>query len=127
MNVPVYEWNQLSSKLDSNDSVLIAIANRTASFEIKNQIEFGNLPKTFVLKCNHGSRYNIVVKDKLDYTAAEIQINKWLHENFAYRCGCEMQYDMIPHKVYAEQYIEQMDGNLLDYKFHCFNGEPRYI
>ena len=27
----------------------------------------------------------------------------------------------------AEKYIEEVDGNLFDYKVHCFHGEPTYI
>ena len=30
-------------------------------------------------------------------------------------------------KIIAEKYIEQLDGQLYDYKFHCFNGKPIFI
>ena len=53
-------------------------------------------------------------------------MNRWLHTPFGYK-GMEVQYINIPRKIIAEKYIEQKDGNLLDYKIYCFNGEPAYF
>ena len=39
----------------------------------------------------------------------------------------EIQYKYIPHRVIAEEYIENIAGDLYDYKFYCFNGVPEYI
>ena len=92
-------------------------------------IDFDKLPNQFVLKCNHGSGYNIIVKDKtkLNLKEAKNKINEWMNEDFAFRCGFEMHYSAIPHKIIAEKYIEQVDNQVYDYKFICFNGEPKLI
>lgn len=93
-------------------------------------IDFDALPDKFVLKCNHGSSMNIVVKDKrhFDRQKAKEQIELWLSINYAFAYyGFELQYKDIPRKIIAEQYIEQMDENLLDYKIHCFGGEAKII
>ena len=90
-------------------------------------IDFSKLPNQFVLKANHGSGMNLVVvdKNKFDYKSAQNQFDFWMKFDYALRPGrFEMQYRDIPHKIIAEKYIRQMDGNLYDYKIHCFNGKP---
>lgn len=92
-------------------------------------IDFNALPDKFVIKCNHGCGYNIIVKDKsqLDITNAKQKINKWMHENFAFKVGCELHYRDIEPKIIIEQYIENDGGDLYDYKFWCFGGKVKYI
>lgn len=93
-------------------------------------IDFESLPDKFVLKCNHGSAMNIIVKDKskLNKKKTIIQLNNWLKIDYAYVNGMyENHYSFIDRKIIAEQFVEEMDGNLHDYKFHCFMGEPKII
>ena len=94
------------------------------------EISFEELPKQFVIKCNHGCGYNIIVKDKANFDQAKARekINKWMNENFAFRAGFELQYKNIPHKIIIEKYIEnKIAQDLYDYKFWCFNGKVKYI
>lgn len=93
-------------------------------------IDFTTLPDKFVLKCNHGSGMNIIVKDKgkLDHRKAVKQLNRWLKVNFAYvGGGFELQYDGVVRKIIAEEYISEMNGNLHDIKIHCFHGKPGLV
>ena len=93
-------------------------------------IDFTALPEKFVLKCNHGSGMNIIVKDKrrLNIRKTRRQLEKWLSVNYAYILGnFELNYSDITKKIIAEEYIQELDGNLHDYKIHCFNGVPKYI
>lgn len=92
------------------------------------EIDFEKLPNRFVLKCNHGSGMNIIVKDKekIDCDSLCRQFSAWLEINYAYN-NFEMQYEKIEAKIIAEEYIEALDDNLYDYKVHCFNGKPAYI
>lgn len=94
------------------------------------EIDFEKLPNQFVLKCNHGSGYNIIVKDKLILTQKDIrkikqQLNVWLKENFAYICGLELQYRDIKPLIYIERYMA-INDDLPDYKFMCFSGKVKY-
>lgn len=91
-------------------------------------IDFDALPEKFVLKANHGSGMNLVVKDKsiLDKEMAVRECNKWINTLFGW-LGIEAQYFHIPKCIIAEKYIEQSNGDLMDYKIHCFHGRPRII
>ena len=92
-------------------------------------IDFDKLPDQFVIKCNHGSGYNIVVKDKsqLDLADAKQKVDRWMHENYAFRVGFELHYRDIVPKIIIEQYVTNDGQNLYDYKFWCFNGEVKYM
>ena len=93
-------------------------------------IDFGSLPDKFVLKCNHGSSMNILVTDKskLNQKKVRRQLNDWLMLDYAYVGGMyENHYTFIERRIVAEQFIGEADGSLHDYKFYCFNGEPRII
>ena len=94
------------------------------------EINYTNLPKEFVLKCNHGSGWNIVVNDKtqLDYDNVTKQLNSWINSNYAYISGFEMHYKNIKPKIIAEQMLHTEDGeDLKDYKVFVFNGRAKII
>lgn len=93
------------------------------------EIELDELPKSFVLKTNHGSGWIVVVKDKdqMDWTEVKKKFDLWMSLNFALIEGFELQYLKIQPKIIAEEYIENEGGWLYDYKIHCFNGKPEYI
>lgn len=93
-------------------------------------IDFDKLPDQFVIKCNHGCGYNIIVSDKskLDLKETKEKINKWMSENFAYKNGLELHYRDINPKIIIEKYLENLGAkDLFDYKFWCFNGKMEYI
>lgn len=92
-----------------------------------NEIDFEKLPNQFVLKCTHDSEGLVIVKDKskLDKEAAKQKIEAALKQNFYY-IGREWPYKDIKPRIIAEQYMEDhVDGELRDYKFFCFDGEPK--
>lgn len=53
------------------------------------EIDFSKLPNSFVLKGNHGSKMNLIVRDKktLDIKETKILLESWLQENFAFCLG----------------------------------------
>jgi hypothetical protein len=118
----VREW--IKEKI--GEEYLIPLLGVWDKFE---EIDFDSLPEQFVLKCNHGSGYNIIVKDKskLNLEDAKRRINKWMTEDYAFKTGFELHYSDIPRKIIAEKYLENAGGDLQDYKFLCFDGEPKYV
>lgn len=94
-------------------------------WEKAEDVDFEQLPEQFVLKCNHGSSYNIIVKDKKEMKEDEIRrkLDGWLHENFAFKNGYEFHYARIKPCIIAEKYMVMTEGkDLPDYKFFCFGG-----
>lgn len=91
-------------------------------------INFDELPTKYVLKSNTGSGRIIVVSDNQskDLIVLKKKLDMWQRIPFGYN-GMEIQYLPIVRSIIAEQYIEEMDGNLHDYKFHCFNGAPALV
>ncbi|MCL2597699.1 MAG: hypothetical protein FWD66_08615 [Paludibacter sp.] len=88
-------------------------------------IDFETLPQKFVLKCNHGSGYNIIVEDKLklDIKQTKQKLNCWLNEKFGLNMY-EFHYQNIKPKIICEKYLEFSD---FDYKYYCINGKPNFI
>lgn len=91
------------------------------------EIDFDQLPNQFVLKCTHDSEGLAIVKDKrkFDRTTAKANIQNALRYDFFY-IGREWPYKNVKPRIIAEQYMEDhTDGELRDYKFFCFDGEPK--
>ena len=89
------------------------------------EIDLDLLPSNFVLKCNHDQGSVILVRDKNAINRKDIitTLNKKLKRN-AYYGTREYPYKNIPPNVFAEEYLGE---NIIDYKFYCFNGEPKYL
>lgn len=93
-------------------------------------INFDELPNKFVLKGVHGSSLNLLVKDKskLDRSAAIKTMNKWMKHCQYKKVGYEWAYKDIEPKIIAEKYLEEAGKEVIfDYKFFCFNGEPKFV
>lgn len=75
------------------------------------EIELDQLPNQFVLKCNHGCGYNIIVTNKssLDIVETREKLNRWLKEDYGKVCN-EYHYSHIQPLVFAEQYIPSFAG-----------------
>ena len=92
-------------------------------------IDINLLPEKFVLKCNHGSGMNLIVNDKtkINFFKAKQKFNKWMNTNFDFINGLELEYKNISRKIIAEEYIENYNNDIFDYKLWCYNGECEYI
>ncbi|MBR1678964.1 MAG: hypothetical protein IJ701_05875 [Bacteroidales bacterium] len=98
-----------------------------AVYQDAKDIDFAALPRKFVLKCNHGSKMNIICEDKdsLDTEAARAKLDKWMSTK--YGRGAEWQYKNIERKILAEKYLESSDGTMIEYQIFCFNGKPMFF
>jgi len=89
-------------------------------------IDIDSLPDQFVLKCTHNSGGVIICQDKskLDIQAAAQKIKKWLKKNYYY-LHREWSYKNIKPRIIGENFIPTSNGKVpIDYKIHCFNGNP---
>ena len=96
----------------------------TSTFNSIDDIDFNRLPARFVLKCNHGSGYNIICKDKtkLNQSRTISLLRQWLNEDYSEKQGYELHYKLIQPKCFSEQYMNDGHSDLTDYKIYCFNG-----
>lgn len=95
-------------------------------------IDWQSLPNQFVMKCTHDSGGLIICKDKsqLDIEEAKQKLNKSLCHNY-YLNGREWPYKNVPRRIIAEKFMAPEKSpapkDLLDFKFFCFNGEPKFL
>ncbi len=115
----VREW--VKEKI--GDEYLIPCFGVWNSFE---EIDFTKLPDSFVLKTNHGSSTNVIVKDKnnLNKTELRLRFKRWMSTNYALKMGFELHYGLMEPKILCEKY---MGDDLTDYKLFCFGGKPDFF
>lgn len=92
-------------------------------------IDFHSLPNQFVLKCTHDCGGLVICKDKSQLNIEETKqiLNTALRSNF-YHIGREWPYKNVRPRILAEAYMEDTKtGELRDYKFYCFDGEPKVM
>lgn len=88
------------------------------------EIQFNLLPKRYVIKCNHGCGYNIIVNENTRLNQSEMAqtLERWLSEDYAEVSG-EKQYKGIKPRIIVEKYLETSDGHFpADYKFFVSGG-----
>lgn len=101
------------------------------TWDSADKIDFKQLPDRFVLKTNNGCNSNVILKSKdgADIEAIRRKLDYWLHFPYGELTG-QVHYSRIKPLILAEEYLEQkkgIDSLPYDYKFFCFNGEPRFI
>lgn len=92
-------------------------------------LPFDALPSAFVLKANHGSGWNCLVRDKSTLRRPDlVRLGKrWLDSDFTI-VGREWAYRNIRRALYAEQLLQDSGASMLpDYKLFVFNGKVRLI
>ena len=107
------------------EEYLIPIIGVYEKFE---DIIFSKLPNQFVIKCNHGSGFNIIVKDKYELKLGVIKskIRNWMKKDYS-SLNKELNYRNIQPKIIIEKYMDDNSGDLRDYKINCFKGKPEFI
>lgn len=93
-------------------------------------IDFNALPEKFVIKCNHNSGEGMYIctdKSKMDVEKVKEGLKRGLEQDY-YLCDREWPYKNVPHKIVAEEYLDDGSGRgINDYKVFNFNGEPYII
>ncbi len=107
----------------------------TLNTPLFDKIDFEKLPNSFVIKCNHGCKWNYIIKDKNDflnnqqiYNRAKQNITGWLEQEFWVWNGFEMQYKGIQPKILIEPLmIDEINTEPVKLNVYCFHGIPMYI
>ena len=128
------EYTQMVDKIEAKKYVASIIGEEyiiptLGVYESVDDIDFDKLPQQFVLKCTHDSGGIVVCKDKskLDIERAKAKLKKGWGQNY-FKYNREYPYRDVKPRIIAEIYMEDESGyELKDYKFFCFNGEPRFF
>ncbi|MBR2555547.1 MAG: hypothetical protein IKE94_11860 [Aeriscardovia sp.] len=96
-------------------------------WENVSDVDFDSLPNSFVIKATHGCKMNFLVpdKNKMDIECCRKEMARWIATTYG-GYSMELHYLSIPHRIYAECFLENAN-DLIDYKFHCFNGKPEFV
>lgn len=95
------------------------------------EIEWDVLPRQFVLKTTHGGGNSgvVICRDKMtfDTNEAKHKLRKSMKSDIYWNYR-EWPYKDVPKRILAEEFMEESHpvkkGDLSDYKFYCFEGEP---
>ena len=93
------------------------------------EINLAKLPDKFVIKPTHTSGNVYICKDKNIINLEKLRklINKWLKRKYYY-LHREWPYKNIKPRIIIEKYMStEKQPELIDYKFFCFNGEPKIL
>lgn len=123
-----YEFkNYIKEKLGEGYTIpLIGI------YDSINEIDFTKLPSSFVIKItNQGSAQGVkIIKDKtkINIDKLKYELNDLMQNwNSIYWWCLSRGYKDIKPRILIEEYVEQKNNELFDYKFMCFAGKPCWV
>ena len=96
------------------------------------EIDFNKLPNQFVIKLTTASGKNYICKDKTTLNIEKLKhiVSNWFEESKEFGLkSAEWHYVEIQPRLIVEKYLSMLGESLslVDYKFHCFNGEIYHI
>lgn len=125
-------WTTLADKYTVREFVKERIGEKYlvplfGVWEYAEDIDFSQLPKSFVLKSNNGAGTVMIVKDKSKLNESEVRHTaaKWLKKKFGL-LQAEPHYLKIKPLIIAESLLKEKSSistSLVDYKMWCFDGE----
>lgn len=127
-------YTQMVDKIEAKKYVASIIGEEfiiptIAEYDSVEEINWDKLPNQFVLKCTHDSGGIVVCKDKskLDIDKAKDKLRKGLAKSYYYE-NREWPYKDCKHRLICEEYMVDESGyELKDYKWFCFDGEPKAL
>lgn len=92
-------------------------------------IDISELPQSFIVKLNDGCGGHLIVKDKSNWTNEAIRKKFSGVGKYGLKTG-EYHYAAIRRKIIAEELLSDKKSPsdfLIDYRFWCCDGEPRFV
>ena len=130
---PVY--TQMADKIAARNFVAARVGEKylipeIARYDRAQDVQWDRLPPRYALKCTHGSSCNIVQDGSLSgerFARQKARLVQWMKDDWFY-LSREWPYQGVKPRILVEQFLEGPDGQVpYDYKFLCFDGEPKYI
>lgn len=128
------EYTSLVDKVEAKEYVAGIIGNKyiiptLGIWDNVEDIDWNSLPNQFVVKSTNDSGGIVVCKDKSQFNKNEAvrKLKEKGNRNYT-KYNKEYPYETVSHRYIAETYMEDESGyELKDYKFFCFNGEPKVL
>lgn len=125
---------QYANKYDVREFVKNSIGEKylIKCYDIYSNIEdinFDDLPNSFVMKATHASGWNLICQNKNEINKRKTfrVLNYWLKHNY-YNFNREWPYKFMNQQIICEEYIGSENGTPpMDYKIFCFDGVPKLI
>lgn len=128
------EYTMMVDKIEAKTYVSSIIGEKyiipTIAFWDKvEDINWESLPNQFVIKATSDSGGVVVCKNKSELNIEEAKNKlKTLGQRDYTVVSKEYPYKNVKHRYLAEEYMEDESGyELKDYKFFCFDGEPKFL
>ena len=125
MLVDKYECKKYVANLIGEDHIIPTLG----LWDSFRDINFNLLPDQFVLKTTHDQGGVVICKNRedFDFEFARKKLNKHLRNNHFY-LSREWPYKNVKPRIIAEKFlVDEKSKELTDYKFFCFNGEPKAL
>lgn len=129
------EWSRLADKYLVRDFIKEKIGEEYLPqlygvYDTAEEVDFSQLPESFVIKTNNGCASNFLVREKKNTNLEKIreELDYWLRFPYGEVTG-QRHYTRIKPRIIAEEYMYQEKNptaTLIDYKFYCFGGKPIY-
>ena len=99
-----------------------------AVWNSEEEIDFSDLPDSFIIKAAHASGLNLIVQDKhtLPFHQTKKTLGAVLRVPY-YAAKMEWVYETGPACLLCEELFPENHGAPLDYKFLCFNGVVKAV
>jgi len=131
------KWPELADKYRVREWVkskgLEHILNKLyAVFKNEKEIDLSVLPQSFVLKLNNGCKDRLIIRDKNQQNIKDVyrHFKKHRKKTKGPRTAEHYYLKIKPCVILAEKLLIDNKSNselVMDYKFYCFHGEPKYI
>lgn len=91
------------------------------------EIDVDQLPNEFVIKCTHDSGSVVLYRGGGITSELKKRLNRALKRRY-YLASREYYYKGVKPRIVIEKMMRNEDGSgLIDYKFYCFHGEPKFL
>lgn len=131
-NTDTSVWSKLADKYEVRAYIKKKGLSETLNeiygvFDTPEDIDFSSLPDSLVIKTTNGSGGSQVLivedKKKIEWNSTKKLLNRWLTYTAPFMLA-EPHYKAIKPRLLIEKYLRNNGTkSLIDYKFHCFDGE----
>ena len=136
LRFPKFQFRENRVLAEYNDGVLVFKDNDNKNNDVStyfDRIDFDKLPNAFVLKCNHGCKWQYIIKNKNEFLknkqlfeTVKKNITGWLEQDYSFWGGFEMNYRGIEPKILIEPLLtDEINTPPREIEVYCFNGNPK--